>query len=75
VVLEKVRDRLSGRFGRLEDGGAAGNERESSGKRESDLVKDRLLKGFGDISGAMDDTYNFDPGFHFAVVRNCLEIT
>jgi hypothetical protein len=26
------------------------------------------LKGFGDIPGAMDDTYNFNPGSHFAVV-------
>ena len=62
----------AGNFGRLEDGGAAGRERESSGGRESDLVRDRLLKGFGDISGAMDDTYNFDPGFHFAVVDDVI---
>jgi hypothetical protein len=62
----------AGNFGRLEDCGAAGNERESSGGRESGLVRDRLLKGFGDISGAMDDTYNFDPGFHFAVVDDVI---
>jgi len=36
------------------------------------MVRDRLLKGFGDISGAMDDTYNFDPGFHFAVVDDVI---
>jgi len=32
------------------------------------LVRDHLRKGFGDISGAMDDTYIFNPGFHFAVI-------
>ena len=70
--LERARDRLAGNFGRLQGGDAAGNECGSPGWREGDLVRDQLLKGFGDISGTMNDTHNFNPGFHFAVVDDVL---
>ena len=35
-------------------------------------MRDRLLEGLGGISGTMDDTYNFNPGFHFAVVDDVI---
>ena len=69
-------------------GGAAGKGCESSGWREGDLLTGHLrnihsafgfeprcrprIKGLGDISGAMDDTYNFNAGLHLAVVDGLL---
>ena len=42
-----MRDRLAGNFGRLEDGGAAGTECGSSGRREGDLVTVHLRMAYG----------------------------
>jgi hypothetical protein len=75
---------LGGKLGGVQDGGPIGNERGSSGGREGDLMTGHLriihsalgldpprrggLKDSGDVSGAMEDTYNLNSAFHFAVV-------